>query len=161
MGLLDPLAYEGFVNPDWDLGEVLERIQREMARRHLLFWGTGGEGYWNVEVTLEQSPADGARQVAGGIVCSAGQLCLVNYEDLTMAAQFPDVRLPQEHQKDLVFDVPAGSYTCRVLRLHVASTGDRPGPPKTDILVELTASAAMPDPWDKIPWCDSYLYDYI
>src|SRR5687768_7248297 len=99
LALADPEAYSGYVARDWDLPTLLTTFYREMRERHLLIWGTGSEGYWNVEVSLGVDARMGIRQLTGGIVCSSGKLLVTNYESLTMAAQFDDVRLPERHQK--------------------------------------------------------------
>lgn len=143
MGLLDPATYRGFAGHEWDLRELMAVFRREMRDRRLLLWGTGAEGAWDVDVTFVPTERAGEQETTGGIVCLSGRLCLVNYETLTMAAQFADVRLPEPHHAKLCFEAPAGSYRCRVVR-----RADR-------FLIELAASVELPAPWDRIPWSDS------
>ena len=154
MGLVDPDAYSGFVDRGWTLGGLFHRFQREMTNRHMLIWGTGGEGTWRVQVTLGQAPVAHARMAVGGIHVSHGKLCLVSYESLTMAAQFEDVSLPEPHEADCLFDVPAGAYRCSITRVRLAGTGDGPRDRGPDIVVALEAVEAnlLPDVWEDVPW---------
>jgi hypothetical protein len=77
-------------------------------------------------------------------------LLVTNYESLTMAAQFSDVRLPQAHEQANVIRVPAGSYDVRVVQ-HVDPDGDEleAGP---DFSVQLTATNAPTAPWSEPRW---------
>jgi hypothetical protein len=121
LALVDPNLYQGFVDRDWTYESLFTHFRQEMGRRSLLLWGTGREDFWTVEVVTddcdEYERPTGYRRVSGPIRVSAGQLHLTNYESLTMAAQFPDVRLPEPHLRDLVFEVPDGEYVCEIIQL--------------------------------------------
>ena len=153
LALIDPHAYSGFVAEDWDLEDVLARFQEQMAARHLLIWGTGQEGCWTVQVSLSRRPESGLREVAGCIVATRGRLLLTNYESLTMAAQFSDVTLPERHQAELVFEVPPGSYRCRVVQYALTAENwtEGCGP---EFSIELEPAVVLDPPWATIPWAD-------
>lgn len=157
LALVDPVAYVGYVAGDWDLPRLLRVFADQMQKRHLLLWGTGSEGSWNVEVSLGAVPGPGKRELTGGIVCSSGQLLVTNYESLTMAAQFADVRLPEPHQMHQLVTVPVGSYAVRIVQLSESSSGGG-GERAVDFLVELNSTAPMPAPWQRVPWADASLY---
>jgi hypothetical protein len=153
LALIDPDAYSGFVTHDWDLDDVVDRFRREMAARHLLIWGTGVEGCWTVEVSLEARPEAGAREVVGSIVSSRGRLLVTNYESLTMAAQFEDVTLPEPHQVNDVLDVTPGTYRCRIVqRAREASNWAQGAAP--EFLIELLPAVDPEPAWTTIPWAD-------
>jgi hypothetical protein len=156
LALVDPDAYSGFVGADWSLEEVLARFREQMAARRLLIWGTGQEGCWTVDVSVRGDAGAGVRDVFGSIVSSSGRLLLTNYESLTMAAQFPDVTLPERHQADLVLAVPSGPYLCRVVQ-HALSDGGWEEGCAPEFTVLLEPEAALRPPWVTIPWADSYL----
>jgi hypothetical protein len=157
LALVDPVAYVGYVGRDWDLSRLLRVFADQMRKRHLLVWCTGSEGSWNVELTLGAAPAPGKRELNGGIVCSSGQLLVTNYETLTMAAQFADVRLPEPHQMHQLVAVPAGSYAVRIIQLSESASGGR-GERTRDFRVELSTAAELPAPWPRVPWADASLY---
>jgi hypothetical protein len=151
LALVDPDAYSGFVCADWDVKQLLGRFEREMAERRLLIWGTEGEGCWTVEVSFDPRQDAGVREVRGSIVSTRGRLCLTNYESLAMAAQFPDVTLPEPHQADLALAVAPGAYRCRIVqRSLVGGAWDAVKPP--EFLVELLPDPVLEDVWRKIPW---------
>ena len=146
LALVDPDAYHGHVGPDWTPEELREVFVREMARRTLLIWGTGGEGLWTVEVALVGGGRGGERETTGGIVSTRGRLLVTNYESLTMAAQFSDVALPEEHQVGQLFVAPAGGHRCRIFQ----TAGG--GVDAADFVIEVEAADGLPAPWTEVPW---------
>ncbi len=154
LALVDPDAYAGFVGEDWELDQLMAHFRAAMGRRELLIWGTGLEGWWRVQIATAPSRAAAFRTIAGPIVSSAGRLLVTNYESLTMAAQVPDLALPEDHQEDLVVRVEPGTYACRVLQLFdpdedYAAPGDGP-----DFVLEILPAADLPPAWSAIPWSD-------
>ena len=144
LALVDPDAYAGLV-PDWNFDRLLAHFATAMAERSLLFWATDdGGGMWTVDVVTDGRPAPaGARRVSGPIRVTAGRLHLLNYESLSMAAQFADVRLPEAHLADLVVEVPPGDYTCEIVQL-----ADDEG-----FVIGVTPGTG-PAPWTGPPWMD-------
>ncbi|GAB3986313.1 hypothetical protein V1634_06010 [Plantactinospora veratri] len=156
LGLVDHHVYQGFVNKDWTYESLFGHFCAAMEQRSLLLWGTGRENDWTVEVIvgdLVEQP--GFRRAAGPIRVTAGQLHLVNYESLTMAAQFDDVRLPEPHRQDLVFEVPTGIYRCEVNQLDDPDVDleDDPDRSRPHFLLTLTAGRQA-EPWRTPPWHD-------
>lgn len=148
LALVDPDAYAGLV-PDWDFDRLLAHFNAAMAERSLLFWATGYGGMWAVDVVTDGSPAPaGFRRVSGPIRVTAGRLHLVNYESLSMVAQFPDVHLPEAYLADLVVEVPPGDYTCEIVQLADPEDGDDDG-----FVITVTPGAG-PAPWTEAPWMD-------
>src|SRR5262245_26301358 len=102
LALVVPAAYDTFVASDWTLDQLLAHFKTQMGRGSLLIWGTGLEGFWNVDVRLNKAKVKGFREARGPLQVVGGSLLLTNYESLTMAAQFKDVTLPEKHQDDLL-----------------------------------------------------------
>ncbi len=117
LAIIDPDAYRGFVHADWTWDTIQEHFRREMRDRHLLIWATGMEHLWSIDVSFQPTRASGFREVVGSIDASRGRLLLTNYESLTMAAQFPDVTLPEAHERGQVLSVSPGLYNCRIVQL--------------------------------------------
>lgn len=154
LALVDPESYVRFVDEDWTLNQLVAHFKAEMSNQRLLIWGTGSEGFWRVEVSRARTTSNAFREIVGPITASSGDLLLTNYESLTMAAQFRDVPFPEEHDKDLIFSLPAGTYNCRVLQLFdpeedIDAPADGPG-----FVVELLADEPIISPWREIPWSD-------
>ena len=51
------------------------------------------------------------------ITVTNGQLFLTNYEDLTMAAQFSDEKIPAKHNAELFIELDNGEYEITVRQL--------------------------------------------
>lgn len=145
IGIVDPDAYEGFVAEDWTYESLFEHFATQMARRALLLWATSPDGgSWTV--TLDGTLA-GARSATGPIVSRQGRLCLVNYESLTMAAQFADVTLPDPDLAHLELQLTPGAYACTITQLHDDDTHPAP-----HLALHLTPSDEPPPPWSKPAW---------
>jgi hypothetical protein len=116
LAILDPVGYRSFVDDDWTLDQLIEHFRSAINDRHLAIWGTGRENTWRVDVCFERSGAAGFREFNALLHASGEHLLLTDYETLTMAAQFKDVRLPEPHQQDLLIPVLPGLYLCRVVQ---------------------------------------------
>lgn len=156
LGLVDPDAYEGFVGEDWSYETLFGHFGAQMGRGALLLWATSGDGAggtWTVAVGAGVAGGvggiAGARSVTGPIRSRHGRLCLVDYETLTMAAQFADVTLPEPHLADLELAVAPGAYACTVTQVH---DDDRRPPPHFGL--HLTPSDGSLAPWPGPAWYD-------
>lgn len=145
LGAIDPDAYEGFVGEDWTFESIFAHFANQMARHALLLWATSEEsGNWQVDFGPQKT---GIRSVTGPFVSTRGRLCLVSYENLTMAAQFADVILPESHMADEVQQIEPGNYSCTITQLQKE---DHLPPPH--FLVTLQKTATLPPAWHKPAW---------
>lgn len=153
LALVDPDAYQGFVGEDWTFEALVAHLEAAMSEQRLLIWGTGLEGFWRVEVSTAGTAANAFREISGPIEVSAGRLLLTNYESLTMAAQFRDVSLPEDHQRDQVISLAPGTYNCRILQLFDPDEDleEGEGP---DFVLEILPAEAPAAAWQKVPWSD-------
>lgn len=152
LALVVPSAYESFVGSEWTLEQILSHFNAQMEQRSLLIWCTGMEGLWNVEVRLTKSDVGGFREVSGLLEVRGGSLLLTNYESLTMAAQFEQVSLPEEHQRDLLLPLPDGAYTCRIIQMIDPTQEEPAGDGRPHFVVELSMASGPRAVWEKIPW---------
>ncbi|MBE1485356.1 hypothetical protein [Plantactinospora soyae] len=156
LALVDHHAYDGFVDKQWTYDTLFAHFRAAMAQRSLLLWGTGREGFWTVDVVVgEPAPQAGFRRTSGPIQVTSGQLHVLNYESLTMAAQFADVRLPEPYMRDLVLELPTGSYGCEIVQLDDpdGDIDDESERERPHFLVTLTAGQ-QPEPWSQPAWHD-------
>ena len=143
LALIDPAAYAAFVSADWTLHRLIQHFKTEMRHEHLAIWGTGREDVWRVDVTFENPAPVDFREFSTTIRASGGHLLLTNYESLTMAAQFDDVRLPEPRQTNLLIPLQTGLYCCRVIQRFNPDASDPPVRAKlADFVIELTTMAA-------------------
>ena len=152
LALVVPTSYETFVARNWTFDQIMAHFRAQMARRSLLIWGTGSEGSWKVDVVLTKSHAAGFREVSGPLLVVGGSLLLTNYDSLTMAAQFNDVTLPENHQGDLVVPLPDGDYTCRIIQTFDPQEAECAGDDKPDFVVEIQKGEGKRAAWGNIPW---------
>jgi len=148
LAIIDPDAYRGFVDADWTWETIQEHFRREMRERHLLIWGTGMEHVWRIDVSFETTKVAPFREVTGSIVASQGRLLLTNYEDLTMAAQFPDVLLPQPHEQAQILPLSPGLYDCRIVQLSDPKS-DAPFQEPVNFIYEFSRATSPREVWTR------------
>ncbi|KAA8888055.1 hypothetical protein F3087_13335 [Nocardia colli] len=151
LGIVDLHAYPTFVSENWTLESLFEHFRSEMGRQTMLLWGTGSEGSWRIDISTApagpQFPI--ARQAIGPITVTGGELLVVNYEILTMAAQFEGERI--DRQKDWYgsgIDLPNGDYICTISQLtepELRRMHDGP-----DFHLQLVPGETQP--WTKTAW---------
>ncbi len=125
VALADLADYRSFVAADWTLSQLRAHFATEAARGAMVAWGVGESGNWRIAVARERGPG-GFREFAAPIRATGRQLHLVGYDELTMAAQFPDVRLPEPHGGAWPVAVAPGWYECRVVQLYDPALADSP-----------------------------------
>ncbi len=151
LAVIDPDAYRGFVHANWTLETIREHFRQEMHNRHLLIWGTGLEHFWSIDVSLQPTGVTGFREIVGSIAASRGRLLLTNFESLTMAAQFPNVTLPQAHEQGQVLSMSAGLHDCRIVQLSDPES-DAPFEESVSFVYEFTRSTSPREAWRDVPW---------
>ena len=156
MALVDPAAYESFVDEDWTLQQLFSHFKAEMAAGRLLIWGTGRGDMRNVELRSGISTDTGFREFAAPLFCSEGQLLLTNYESLTMAARYKKVRLPQHHETKRLISVASGPYQCRVVQRCDPEDYDAERDEAPDFFIELAPapSDAGHQYLTELPWSE-------
>jgi len=119
LALIDASRYEGFIRDgDWGKGDKLIKHLREQARDlRVLLWLTGMERDWKVEVHIGAPSVSIDRDRVGLITAKSDRLHLMNYDSLTMAAQFEDHHLPDKETKKYAITVSPGSYLCTLQTL--------------------------------------------
>ena len=86
--------YNSFVDGQWNLSQLLTHFVDEMNNANLIIWRTGSENKWTIEFLDNPSNKKAFREFAKTIEVTHGQLFLTSYEDLTMAAQFSEEKIP-------------------------------------------------------------------
>lgn len=117
IGLCNSDLYQSFVNEDWELNELIERFRDEMNSGHAAIWSTGTEKVITVELRDYKSQRKSHRDVQSNLRVTNGRLWLTNYEDLSMAAQFEDEKIPSNHHSDLEFPIKNGAYQVLIRQL--------------------------------------------
>ncbi|MFT3934908.1 MAG: hypothetical protein QM726_14885 [Chitinophagaceae bacterium] len=124
LGIVDANAYKTFVSEDWELPQLLGHFVNEMNNNHLVFWATNLENTWTVNFAEHPSDQHSFREFHKTLEVTNGKIFLTNYEDLTMAAQFANEKIPAKHNADLELPLPNGLYTFLVRQLFDAENPD-------------------------------------
>lgn len=157
LALIDPYRFRSFLNANWTLDQIVLRFREEMKNRRMLIWGTGREGMWRIEVRFRVSAVTGFREFTAPLSASEGHLLFTDYESLTMAAQFADIKLPEANQIDLLVPVRPGHYLCRVVQRFHPESNPRLRDGDADFFIELTSTKSIASDeggLPRIPWSD-------
>jgi hypothetical protein len=110
--------YISFVDKDWELPQLLHHFVTEMNKDTLIIWSTGMENNWTVDILDKPSNKKSYRELNKSISVTEGQLFLTNYEDLTMAAQFDNERIPSKHNSELNIKLDNGKYNFTIRQMY-------------------------------------------
>ena len=156
LAVVVPSTYPSFVDRKWEFDQLFEHFRQQMSQQSLLIWGTGLEGFWKVEVRVGGSSVHGFREVSGPLRVVGGEVLVTNYESLTMAAQFEDVRMPETHEQNQLIQLADGGYRCRIVQMFDPEEQERAKDRDFDFVVELTRTNSPPESWSKVPWFDDH-----
>jgi len=117
LAIVNADKFNSFINEQWDLLQLLNRFVDEMNKEHLIIWATGLENKWTVDFTNKPTNKKAFREFSKPIEVTDGQLFLTNYEDLTMAAQFADEKIPSTQNANLYIQLDNGKYEIAVRQL--------------------------------------------
>lgn len=117
LGIVNADTYKSFVDEDWELLQLFDHFVDEMNADALIIWSTGTPNYWNVVVGESPTGNISFREFSKIIKVTNGCLYLTNYEDLTMAAQFADDKMPAKHHSDLRIELDNGHYIVTIKQM--------------------------------------------
>lgn len=153
LGIIEPKRYLSFVDEDWEIQQLLNHFRDHIKNKNMLLWGTGCENTWRVQVRRYISKEIGCREFTAQINVESNVLYLINYESLTMGAQFPDVELPESYMKDLRIDLDNGLYRVRVVQFYNNEAGCYINRDDVNFLIELEKDENYVENSINIPWC--------
>ncbi len=117
LAIANPQTYSSFIDENWQLSQLITHFIDEMNRDTLIVWSTGSLDVWNVLFSDKSSDKDSFREFSKTITVTGGELCLTNYEDLSMAAQFEDCKIPAEHNSELLIKLENGKHLFTVRQM--------------------------------------------
>lgn len=151
--------YKTFVDEDWNLDQLLEHLVAEMNNQSIIIWqinGNGG-GKWNIDVLDQPTTKPAFRSFSKSIEVTNGELHLVNYTDLTMAAQFDDVTLPAKENADWKIALPNGIYQITVRQMFDPADHNVEPTNSTDFEIIINSSNAQDEQvTQKVFWFEEY-----
>lgn len=117
LAIVNSNTYLSFVDENWDLPLIIEHFIAEMNHQHIIFWATGAEDEWIMSFSNQSSGQKSFREFSSIITVTNEKLYLTNFEDLTMAAQFRDEKVPSNNNSDLAIPLENGQYLVTVRQL--------------------------------------------
>lgn len=114
LAIVAPDSYEAFVHENWELEQLKSHIICQNKMKRIVPWGCVS-GNWIINIALSEVNMAGDREFWSQIE-TTGRLLITTYDSITMAAQFKDEKVPQNHELDQVFEVPSGQYVVKVIQ---------------------------------------------
>jgi hypothetical protein len=152
LGIVDINEFNGYVGSDWaENPRLLEPHFIEHMQKYAgLFWDTNLESDWVVEVAQERSDRSGFREFSAPLKVTNGKAAFLNYDSLTMLAQFEDEDI-EKHIGDNLLDIENGDYNIRVIQLKDPELVFPDGT-STDFLIEITKTDSFLPLLSEVPW---------
>ena len=130
LSIVNTDRYSTFVDEDWTLEQLLAHFVSEMNKLNCVVWQTDRHGgdLWTVKILEAPSDEPSFREFSHEIEVTDGRLYIVDYTDLTMAAQFEDDTLPRKDHADRCIELKNGLY-----RMMVSQMFDPDSPERYDL----------------------------
>lgn len=101
ISLVDAQAYESFVDEDWDLlTDLLPHVIEQQQKGTILMYQMTADGIeddWKITISCEPVSVETyIKKTVNHITVTDHSLYLIDYTNLTMAAQFPDETIPDQ-----------------------------------------------------------------
>jgi hypothetical protein len=158
IGVANAEKYTSFVDEDWELDILLNHFADEMSNGHILVCQMTEEGIehsWNVEVNIgfKEIEHNCFRKALGYIKVTDDQLFLIDYDCLTMAAQFEDCRVPDKNCSNYRIELPNGIYKVELVQYYNVDRDEYIGTNEKDILMNFVKVEDFKSITDNVFWC--------
>lgn len=112
LGIADLNKFNAHIGKDWNFDLLKNKIIEETKKNHIIFWATGREDFWNIKLSTDQAGMNnnGFQNEEALIEVTDNKIHLVNYETISMAAQFEETKLPEKHLSNHYFELKNGLY---------------------------------------------------
>ncbi len=158
IGVANANQYKSFVDNDWELDVLLRHFGDEMRLGHILVFQMTEEGIehsWNVTVKVgtEERVGECFRRAAGYIRVTNNRLYLVDYDCLTMAAQFENEKVPDQNCSQYKIEIENGFYKVEVIQYYNVDDDKYVGMSETDILLHFIKVPMIEPTIETVFWC--------
>ena len=115
----------------------------------------GIEHYWKVTVNIstEEMNTNCFRRATRYLSVTNNELYLVDYDCLTMAAQFNDETVPDENCSNYKIPVDNGNYKIEVIQYYDVDQNEYTGSNETDILFNFIKTPHFQPNTSGVLWC--------
>ena len=153
IGIVNTDNFKSFVSEDWELSQLFKHFIDEMNSDNLILWSTSSENVWTISFVGKPSDKKSFREFYKTIEVTNKRVFLTNYEDLTMAAQYEDEKIPANHNADLYLQLDNGRHEFQVRQLF--DPEDYEYDPKGKVNFEIIVQTDIPkqvQQIDKVFW---------
>ncbi|NOU92127.1 hypothetical protein GC093_02605 [Paenibacillus sp. LMG 31456] len=161
IGLVNASEYKSFVNEDWQLGMLLNHFSDEMRNGNILVFEMTNRGVqhsWNIEIQIGKTDRDNKyfRSADGYIKVTNNKLYIIDYDCLTISAQFEDESVPDKNCSKNEIDLNNGIYKVVFDQFYNADSREFTGKSDIDILITLIEVSNFEVITDRVFWCTYY-----
>ena len=115
ISLVNAQSYESFIDEDWDLiSDLIPHVITQQQKGNILMYQMTGEGIeadWRIAITHDSVTVKKyLKKTVNYITVTDGSLYLIDYTNLTMAAQFSDEFIPDQDCAQFKIELENGSY---------------------------------------------------
>lgn len=158
IGIANAEQYHTFVDEDWTLESLLNHFAKEMTKGNVLISQMTEEGIehsWKVTVNIgtEEINTNCFRRAIHFLSVTSHELYLVDYDCLTMAAQFDDEKVPDENCSNYQIPIDNGNYKVEVLQYYNVDKNEYTGSNETDILFNFIKMPNFQSTTSAVLWC--------
>ncbi|WP_152657774.1 hypothetical protein [Oceanobacillus sp. CFH 90083] len=158
IGVANADTYKSFVDEDWELDNLLQHFGDEMKRGHILVFQMTNEGIEyssrvDVRVGAEEFVHTCFRKAVGYIEVTESQLYLVDYDCLTMAAQFEDNKVPDQNCSKYKMEIENGFYKVEIVQYYNVDKDEYVGMRETDVLMNFIRASDIETIAESVFWC--------
>ena len=159
IGVVNAEKYKSFVHENWELEILLQHFSNEMEKGDILVFQMTDEGIehsWKVEVQIgtEEIVQNCYRKAVGYIKVTENKLYLVDYDCITMAAQFESDKVPDENCSNYKINIGNGVYMVEVVQFYNVDKDEYTGTNDTDILLNFIKVSDFKQVANTVFWCN-------
>jgi hypothetical protein len=158
IGLVNADQYKSFVDEDWELESLLQHFTDEMKDGNILVFQMTEEGIvhsWTIEVMFEATLNDLEcyRRTEGFIEVTDNKLYIVDYDCLTMAAQFEDEVIPDDNCANHRIELKNGLYKVEIAQFYNADKNHYTGNDTVNMIMNFKEVTDLGVNADQVIWC--------
>ncbi|MDX8362973.1 hypothetical protein [Cytobacillus sp. IB215316] len=158
IGLVNAEKYKSFVDKDWELDKLIYHFTDEMKQGNILVCQMTEEGFahsWKVDIKIGTDDIEGEcfRRALGYIKVTDNRLFMVDYDCLTMAAQYEDELVPDENCSSYKIDIENGIYQVELIQYYNVDTDEHFGNSDRELSLNFVKKPEFQQKINNVFWC--------
>ena len=125
LALVNNERYSSYVIEQWTFPQLKNHFIEEMKNDSIIIWSIESEDPCTITFLDKPSGEKKIREFSKVIRVTNGRLYLTNYEDITMAAQYANEKIPAKYNSDLFIELNNGMYNFTIGQLSQQSNDEK------------------------------------